>query len=177
MREADTGTFLEGFGRLARGGRPDDGIAGGFEAGPHGRQGRGFAAPRHPDQQVKRVPGSKQLLGHFSLSLIETGASAQLRPQDRTKGDVRRDGRRPALGQLVGQLGHPALVLEHAGGRPHRPPGTGHRRQGHGPLVGQELLDCGVQHRDGQAVDERRHRHHRVPEVESLLGGQTPTGA
>ena len=143
---ADTGTFLQGFGRLARGGRPDDGVAGGFEAGPHGRQGRGFAAPGHPDQQVKRVPGSEQLLGHFGLSLIETGASGQFRPQDRADGHLDGDGRRPPLDQLVGQLGHPALVFQHAGGCPHRPPGTGHRRQGDGPLVGKDLLDCGVQY-------------------------------
>ncbi len=55
----DTGTFLEGFGRLARGGRPDDAVAGRFEAGPHGGQSRRLAAPGHPDQQVERVPGSE----------------------------------------------------------------------------------------------------------------------
>ena len=90
---ADTGPLLQRFGRLARGGGPDDGVAGRFETGPHGREGRSFAAPGHPDQQVKRVPGGEQLLGHFALSLIETGASAQFGLEDRFVGYQVGDGR------------------------------------------------------------------------------------
>ena len=85
-------------------------------------------------------------MSHFALSLIETGASAQFGLEDRFVCYQVGDGRRPALDQLVGQLGYSALVLQHAGGRPHRPPGTGHRRQGHGSLVGQDLLDSDAQY-------------------------------
>ena len=51
VRELTPAPSSEGFGRLARGGGPDDGVAGGFEAGPHGRKSRGLPAAGHPDQQ------------------------------------------------------------------------------------------------------------------------------
>ena len=78
----DAGAFAEGLCRLARSRRPEDLVAGGFEAFPHGRQGARLARAGNPDDQVQGMAGSEQALGHFGLSLGETDASGQLHLAD-----------------------------------------------------------------------------------------------
>ena len=131
---SDAGAVAQGLGRLARGGSADHLVASSFEAFSHRRQRARLTRTGYADHQVQGVARSEQGFGHLGLSLGETEArdSSTRRMACGAPGHRRR---RPALGEHVGQLGDAPLVLQHAGRRPYRFPGAGHRGKRDGLLV------------------------------------------
>ena len=95
--------------------------------------------------------------------LAQAHAPGELQLADGEEGGLAVDARPFAFGQHVGQGGDALLVLDHAGGGPHRLPGAGDQWQGNGLLVGKDPVHGVVQvpRQAGRAASGRRPRPRR----------------